>query len=260
SDGYAIRRVCHHCIRRHSVDLARRTSRTSLLALASGRLAQEQRMTDFVARLNQLDSCAVSDAMDKLGLRGVVTGIHQYSTQRKIAGVVLTVKLGIDDGRPTAAKHLSTTAIESANPGDVIVVEQRSGIDAAAWGGNLSLGAKVRGVAGVICEGPARDIDESRQHDFPVCARAHRCTRGGGRVGEVAPNEPIRGGTILVSAGDYVIADASAVVFVRAADIARVLETAEKIVEKEKLMAESIRSGTPIGKVMGADCESMLKR
>ena len=44
--------------------------------------------------------------MDKLGLRGVVTGIHQYSTERRIAGPVLTVKLGIDEGQPTAHKHL----------------------------------------------------------------------------------------------------------------------------------------------------------
>jgi len=217
-------------------------------------------MDDQAKRLNQLDTCAVSDAMDKLGLRGVVTGIHQYSTQRKISGRVITVKLGVDDGRPTAHKHLSTTAIETANPGDVIVVEQRSGIDAAAWGGNLSLGAKIRGVAGVICEGPARDIDESRRHNFPVYARDHTCTTARGRLVETATNEPITVGTILVSAGDYVIADASAVVFIRSNDISRVLETAEKIVEKEKLMAEAIRSGTPIGKVMGADYESMLKR
>src|SRR5215813_14018287 len=209
-------------------------------------------MDDQAKRLNQLDSCAVSDAMDKLGLRGVVTGIHQYSTQRKIAGRVLTVKLGIDDGRPTAHKHLSTTAIEIANPGDVIVVEQRSGIDAAAWGGNLSLGAKVRGVAGVICEGPARDVDESRQHDFPVYARDHTCTTARGRLVEVATNEPITVGSILVSAVDYVLADASAVVFIRSNDISRVLETAEKIVAKEKLMAQAIRAGTPIGNVMGA--------
>src|ERR1044072_3996731 len=135
-------------------------------------------------RLNKLDTCAGSHGVDKLGLRGVATAIHQYSTQLKIAGRVLTVKLGIDDGRPTAHKHLSTTAIEMANPGDVIVVEQRTGIDAAAWGGNLSLGAKVRGVAGVICEGPARDIDESRQHDFPVYARDHTCSAVSGRLVE----------------------------------------------------------------------------
>jgi regulator of RNase E activity RraA len=173
---------------------------------------------------------------------------------------VLTVKLGIDDGKTRAARHLSTTAIETANPGDVIVVEQRTGIDAAAWGGNLSLGAKVRGIAGVICEGPARDIDECREHDFPVYARTQTCTTARGRLIEVATNEPITVGTVLVSAGDCVIADASAVVFIRAADVSRVLDAAEKIVEKEKLMAESIRAGTPISKVMGADYESMLKR
>src|SRR5262245_62706163 len=155
-------------------------------------------MNDLTSRLNRLDSCAVSDAMDKLGLRGVVTGIHQYSTQRKIAGRVITVKLGIADGRPAAAKHLSTTAIEMANSGDVIVVEQRTGIDAAAWGGNLSLGAKVRGVAGVICEGPARDIDESRQHDFPVYARDHTRTTARGRLIEVATNQPITVGTLHI--------------------------------------------------------------
>src|SRR5262249_19095341 len=210
-------------------------------------------MNDLITRLNRLDSCAVSDAMDKLGLRGVVTGIHQYSTQRKIAGRIITVKLGIEDGRPAAAKHLSTTAIEMANPGDVIVVEQRTGIDAAAWGGNLSLGAKVRGIAGVICEGPARDIDESRQHDFPVYARDHTCTTARGRLIEVATNQPITVGTLHIFPGDYVIADASAVVFIRAADISRVLDTAEKIVEKERLMAEAIRGGTPMGTVMGAD-------
>jgi regulator of RNase E activity RraA len=217
-------------------------------------------MSETAIRLNRLDACAVSDAIDKLGLRGVVTGIHQYSTQRKIAGRVLTVKLGVDDGRPVAARHLSTTAIETAEPGDIIVVEQRTGIDAAAWGGNLSLGAKLKGVAGVICEGPARDIDESRQHDFPVYARDHTCTTARGRLVEVGTNERITVGTVLVSAGDYVIADASAVVFIRQADIPRVLEVAEKIVEKEKFMAESIRSGTPISKVMGADYESMLKK
>jgi 4-hydroxy-4-methyl-2-oxoglutarate aldolase len=216
-------------------------------------------MNDDVSRLNRLDTCAVSDAMDKLGLRGVVTGIHQYSTQRKIAGRVVTVKLGIDDGRPPASRHLSTTAIETAQPGDVIVVEQRTGLDAAAWGGNLSLGAKVRGIAGAICEGPARDLDESRQHDFPVYARDHTCTTGRGRLIEVGTNERITVGTVLVSPGDYVIADASAVVFIRAADILRVLETAENIAEKEKRMADAIRAGTPISKVMGADYEAMLK-
>jgi 4-hydroxy-4-methyl-2-oxoglutarate aldolase len=217
-------------------------------------------MDDPGARLNRMDTCAVSDAMDKLGLKGVARGIHRFSTERHIAGRVLTVKLDRDTGGSTASRHLSTAAIEAANPGDVIVVEQRTGIDAAGWGGNLSLGAKLRGVAGAIVEGPARDIDESREHDFPVFARDHTCSTARGRLVETGTNVNITVGDISVSPGDYVIADGSAVVFIAASDIERVLEAAEVIVEKERTMAEALVAGTPISKVMGAAYEQMLKR
>src|SRR5262245_50464417 len=101
-------------------------------------------MTDVASRLSQLDACAVSDALDKLGLTGAVTSLQRLSTTRRISGRVITVKMEKDDGRTTAARHLATAAIESAEPGDVIVMEQRTGIEAACWGGNLSLGAKLR--------------------------------------------------------------------------------------------------------------------
>ena len=79
------------------------------------------------------DSCAVSDALDKLGLKGSVTGIQRFSTDRRIAGRVLTVKLDRAEGRSNT-RHLCTAAIEAAKPGDIIVVEQRTGIDAASLG------------------------------------------------------------------------------------------------------------------------------
>ena len=217
-------------------------------------------LPDLLARLADLDACAVSDAMDKLGLTGVVTGIHRLSTDQRIWGRVVTVKLEPDDGRPAASKHLSTTAVEMAGPGDVIVIEQRSGIDAAGWGGNLSLGAKLRGIAGVIVEGPARDVDESRAYEFPVFARDHTSRTARGRIVETGTNLPVTVGDIPVAPGDYVVADGSAVVFVAARDIERVLEMAEKIVANERAMAEQLRQGTPISQVMGKTYETMLKR
>ena len=39
-------------------------------------------MDEFVSRLGRLDSCAVSDALDKLGLKGSVTGLHRYSHRK----------------------------------------------------------------------------------------------------------------------------------------------------------------------------------
>jgi 4-hydroxy-4-methyl-2-oxoglutarate aldolase len=216
-------------------------------------------MDHFQSRLTKLDSCAISDALDKLGLKGSVTGIHRYTTELRIAGQVLTVKLDRAEGR-TNTRHLCTAAIEAANPGDIIVVEQLTGLDAASWGGNLAIGAKMRGVAGVIVEGPARDIDDCRKLDFPVFARNHTARTARGRIVEVATGEPIAVGDVTVTPGDYVVADGSAVVFISQSEIARVLEAAEAIVAREEAMAQALREGTPISKVMGANYETMLKK
>jgi 4-hydroxy-4-methyl-2-oxoglutarate aldolase len=215
---------------------------------------------DIIARLGRIDSCGISDALDKLGLPGAVSGIHRFTTDRRIAGKVLTVTMGAAQGRPPATRHLCTTAIEAANPGDVIVVEQRTGLDAACWGGNLAIGAQVRGVAGVIVEGPARDIDDCRKLDFPVFAREHTARTARGRIVEVATNEPVRVGEVTVAPGDYVVADGSAVVFVPQAEILRVLEAAENIVAREEAMAEDLRKGKAISQVMGTNYETMLKK
>jgi len=220
-----------------------------------------QASNDPVQRLGRLDVCAVSDAMDKLGLSGGVSGLDQRASTRRIAGRVLTMKLVAKDQAPVQTgtpRHLGTTAIEAAQPGDIIVVEQRSGIEAGSWGGILSLAAKVRGVAGVICDGPVRDIDEARQYDFPVYARALTARTARGRVAEAANNGPVSIGEVTVDAGDYAIADASGIVFIRAHDIERLLEAAEAIVAREAAMAKALLAGKPVSQVMGADYEHML--
>jgi len=217
-------------------------------------------MDDLVARLGRLDACAVSDALDKLGLTGVVTGIPRLSTDRRISGRVVTVKLEKDDGRPAASRHLGTTAIEAAQSGDVIVLEQRSGVDAACWGGNLSLAAQLRGVAGVVIDGPARDTDEARGYGFTIFARSATSRTARGRIVETGTNVPIMVGDVQVSPGDYVVADGSAVVFVAAADIERVLDAAEIVADRERQMVAGLREGLPPSQVMGKHYETMLKR
>jgi regulator of RNase E activity RraA len=216
-------------------------------------------MDQFSERLGRMDSCAVSDALDKLGLPGSVTGIPRVSTERRIAGRVLTVKLDRAEGR-NSTRHLCTTAIEAASPGDIIVCEQRTGLDAACWGGNLTIAAKMRGVAGAIIDGPARDIDESRQLDFPVFARSITGRTARGRIVEVSTGGSILIGDVAVNPGDYVIADGSSVVFVAETDIGRVVDTAELIVRRESLMAQALRDGKPASEVMGANYEHMLKK
>ena len=217
-------------------------------------------MSDITTRLTGLDSCAVSDAMDKLGLKGVASGIERLATDRRISGRVVTVKLEPDDGRPVASRHLGTTAIEAGDRGDVIVIEQRTGIDAASWGGNLSLAASLRGIAGVIVDGPARDIDEAQGYDFPVFARSRTPHTARGRIVETGTNVPVVISDITVSPGDYVVADGTGVVFVAAGDIEAVLDAAEQVAARERAMVAALREGLPVTQVMGKSYETMLKR
>jgi 4-hydroxy-4-methyl-2-oxoglutarate aldolase len=216
---------------------------------------------EIVVRLARLDCCAVSDALDKLGLGGCVTGLLPLSSERKIAGKVHTVKLVAKNAAPPPSgppRHLGTTAIEAAGPGDIIVVEQRSGIDCGSWGGILSMGAKMRGVAGVVADGPVRDVDEARQMDFPVFGRHPTAKTARNRVVEVGTDIPVTIGDVVVHPGDYAIADGSAVVFFRPADAVAILDAAEMIAGREAAMAKALMNGKPITEVMGADYEHML--
>lgn len=217
-------------------------------------------MDDLTTRLSRLDSCAVSDALDKLGLKGVAAGIQRCATDRRISGRVVTVKLEADDGRPVASRHLGTTAIEAGQPGDVIVIEQRTGIDAASWGGNLSLAAQLRGIAGVIVDGPARDIDEAQGYSFPLFARSRTPRTARGRIVETGTNVPIIVSDVAVSPGDFVVADGTGIVFVAAGDIEAVLDAAEAIAARERAMVAALNDGLPVTQVMGKGYETMLKR
>lgn len=214
-------------------------------------------------RLRRLDACAVSDALDKLGLAGAVTGLPQRSGPGRIAGRAVTMQVGPGAPRPGPPVHLGCTAIEAAGPDNIIVVEQRSGIEAGCWGGLLTLAAQMRGVAGVVADGPLRDVDEAMACDFPIFSRSLTCFTARGRVVELGTQVPVQIGSadapVTVQPGDYLLADRSAVIVIAQADIARVLDAAETIVAKEAAMAKALLAGTPPSQVMGGHYEHMLK-
>lgn len=218
---------------------------------------------DLVTRLRRLDACAVSDALDRLGIDGqVASGLEQRATARRIAGRVVTFRLvpaGQAPRRDGPVRHLGTTAIERAAAGDVIVVEQRTGIEAGCWGGILSLAAKVKGLDGVVADGPVRDIDEARAYELPVFCRSLTARTARGRVEEAEVNGPVSIGGVTVQPGDLVIADASGVVFVPAGRAGDVIAAAEQIAGREAAMARDLLAGRPVTEVMGASYEHMLK-
>jgi 4-hydroxy-4-methyl-2-oxoglutarate aldolase len=213
-----------------------------------------------VRRLRRLDACAVSDALDRLDLAGVVSDVPQQSGEGRIAGVVVTLRVGVGTPPPGPVRHLGTAAIEAASSDHVIVIEQHSGIDAGCWGGLLSLGARMRQVAGVIADGPVRDIDEARALGFPIFTGQLTARTARGRVSELGTNVSITPWGVTVQAGDFVIADRSAVVFVSAAHIERVLAEAEMISGREAAMAKALLDGGAPSVVMGGNYEHLLRK
>lgn len=212
----------------------------------------------LLRRLAGLDACAVSDALDKIGHRGVVLGLAALSAPGRIVGRAVTVKLGPDEGHP-AKRHLCTAAVESADSDSIIVIQHNARTDVAGWGGILSLAASERGVAGVVIDGACRDLDESRELELPVYGRNGTPTTARSRIVEVDWNVPVNICGVTVASGDLLIADGSGIVAIPQAQAEAVLQTAEMIVRKEQLMAEAVRRGDPVSQVMGANYENMLK-
>lgn len=215
-------------------------------------------MADLVARLAAVDCCAVSDALDSLGLPPAVEGLPPLSVHKRIAGRVVTLRLESTLPQGGSKRHLGTGAVEAAGEGDVIVVQHQSRDDCAGWGGVLSTGASVKKISGVVIDGAARDIDEAIELGFPVYGRKPIAVTARGRVYETAFNAVVDIGGVSVAPGDYVIADSSGVAFIPQARAEDVIAVAEKIAGKERLMVAELRKGRAITEVMGLDYEKML--
>ncbi|MCG2621346.1 RraA family protein [Arthrobacter sp. I2-34] len=217
-------------------------------------------MTDrLIERLRRLDACAVSDAMDRLGLEGVALGLQPLTADRRISGRATTVRLvPAEEGVPSA-RHLGTAAVEASGPDNVIVVDQGGRTNVSGWGGILSLAAVQRCVQGVIVDGACRDVDESRELGLPIFARNAVPLTARGRVVEQDWNVPVQLCGIEVAPDSYVIADGSGVVFLPAAHAEEIIAAAEAIWEREQAMAAQVKNGVPVSEVMGARYETMLK-
>lgn len=211
-------------------------------------------------RLAGIDACALSDALDSLGKSTAVAGIPRRATRRRLTGRVQTLRLTSTPPAEPGTNHLGARSIAGATPGDVLVIEQRTGIDAAGFGGVLANAARVRGLRGVIIDGPARDIDECDAIDFPVFSRSATARTARGRVYESEVNGVVTIGDVTVRAGDYVVADASGIVFVGEGVIEDVLSRAEAIAGRERAMTARILDGAPVTDVLGMDYETMLRR
>jgi 4-hydroxy-4-methyl-2-oxoglutarate aldolase len=196
----------------------------------------------IIERLARLDTCAVSDALDSLNLRGATWGVAPMWQCPRIVGRAVTMKIK-PAGREQPRQHLGTAPIEAAQPGDIIVVDNGGKLEFSCWGGLLSLGAKLKGLSGVVIDGACRDVDEARELGFPVFARGAVPMTARGRVVQDSFNQEIQFAGVQCHPGDLVIADSSGVVIIPQDKGAEVIAAAEGIYLKEQEMAAGMRKG-----------------
>jgi regulator of RNase E activity RraA len=196
----------------------------------------------IIERLAKLDTCAVSDALDSLALKGATWGVGPLWPCPRIVGRSVTMKIK-PAGLQQPSQHLGTAPIEAAKPGDIIVIDNGGKLEFSCWGGLLALSAKLKGISGVVIDGASRDIDEARELGFPVYARGAVPMTARGRVMQESFNQEIQFAGVQCHPGDLVIADGSGVVIIAKEKENEVVTAAEAIHRKEQEMADGIRKG-----------------
>ena len=169
------------------------------------------------------------------GTGAIDAAIHALWPGARVCGPAFTVNCPPGDN---LAIH---RCLEFVSPGDVLVI-QNGGLSGGYWGGILTLGAQVKGVAGLVIDGGVRDSEEIHSVGFPVFARGTGVFRTvKHELGEL--NVPIVVGGVLVNPGDVIIGDGDGVMVVEPRRIGEVLEASRKREVAEKGYMERIRKG-----------------
>jgi 4-hydroxy-4-methyl-2-oxoglutarate aldolase len=199
----------------------------------------EDQSDQGVARVRNLDTATLSDALDRLGIAGQCQGIAPRDPQFRLIGRAFTLLYG------PAGKPPGTVGdyIDDVPEGSVVVLDNRGREDATVWGDILTEIAHRRGLAGTVINGICRDVALCRELGYPVFSRGHWMRTGKDRVQVEATNVPVDLGGARVRPGDLLRGDADGVVVIPTEHEEAVLSAAEAIAQAEERIREAVRGG-----------------
>ena len=192
--------------------------------------------------LSLLGTSHVSDALDKLGVNGQISGLLPLQRTSLMVGRAFTVRyVPITGTCGTVGDY-----IDDMQPGTVVVIDNAGRLDVTVWGDLLTATAARRGVAGTVIDGVCRDSDRAVESGYPVYARSRWMRTGKDRVRVEGYDIPVTVGGVCVEAADYLLGDADGVVCVPAARITQALDIASGIREAEEAIRAAIEGGASL--------------
>ncbi len=202
------------------------------------RIAQLETLSDNLA---DLSTSHVADACWrlKIGLRVAPAGIRSVRPGQRLAGRALPARYSGDmDGLVKALDH--------AEPGDVLVVDNKGRLYESCLGRLTALQAVSADLAGAVLWGVHRDNDALSEMDFPVFSYG-TFPRGPLQARQPHPEALVsaRVGAAVITRDDIVIADSNGVMFVPSTRLSQLLETARSMAARERDQVEAFHKYGP---------------
>ena len=195
-----------------------------------------------VERASRLDTTALSDAMDRLGIAGQCLGIKPLAHTFRLAGRAFTLLYG------PSAQPSGTVGdyIDDVEPGGVVVLDNGGRENATVWGDILTWVSHERKIAGTVIDGACRDTHLSHHLGYPIFSRSYSMRTGKDRVQVEAMGGVVNIGDARCAAGDLLRGDADGVVVIPRAHEDKVLAAAEEIQKAEDGIRAAVRGGMSI--------------
>jgi regulator of RNase E activity RraA len=192
-----------------------------------------------VQRAAKLDTTALSDAMDRLGIGGQCLGIKPLDPKFRLTGRAFTILYGPAGSPPGTVGDY----IDDVEPGGVVVLDNGGRENATVWGDILTMVAHTRGVAGTVIDGACRDVALALQLGYPIFSRSYSMRTGKDRVQVEAMGGTVNIGNARVDAGDLLRGDADGIVAIPRAHEEAILAAAEEIDAVEERIRKAVQSG-----------------
>jgi regulator of RNase E activity RraA len=197
------------------------------------------------SRLAALDTAALSDALDRLGIEGQAIGIAPTAGPTELVGRAFTVRM-----LPAGTRGGSVgDYIDNVPPGHVVVIDNQGRLDQTVWGDILTSVASRTGIAGTVIDGVCRDTARASELEYPIFARGNTMRTGKDRVSAEGYNEAVQIAGVRVEPGDWLRGDADGVIVLPASHLSEVIDVAEEIAHAEDLIRSRTADGAPLEEI-----------